>query len=576
MAARPPRRQWAPWRRAYEVTALLASAVFVAWSMGQWGGPFATRVFILASTTAAAVLAAALAFARRRRVDRERGLRWAFLGAACASWAMGNIVWSAYELLLRPDVLPFPSLADAFYLLFVPVAATGVLQMASHGLRPTTRLRLLLDGLLIATSMLFMARALLLRPLLRFAGQQETALAQALAVAYPVGDIALLSLVVLAASRVRRELYPPLAWTGAAVLAITVADIGFWYQTAVGVYGAGAWTDAGWIACFLLLGRAALRDLPDRPIAPEPAPGLLVAALPLLPFLVALVVSWHVQLTEGYLEPFLFWNAVAVIALLATRQFVVLLENIRLRRTTEAALAGLQQATSLRTRMLNTVTHDLLSPLSPVRLQLRILEQRDAPPERVQRSLAVIRRNLDQVERLGRDLKEVANLESDELLLQRAPLDLGLLCQQAHETFLPVASEAGVRLLLTCPDGLWVDGDRGRIVQVLHNLLSNAVRFTPRGGSVEVVARAAGPAARVEVRDSGRGLDPGEQARLFQPFVQVHERDEAAERGTGLGLYISRVIVERHGGRIGVHSAGRGLGSAFWFELPARREPVAS
>jgi signal transduction histidine kinase len=100
--------------------------------------------------------------------------------------------------------------------------------------------------------------------------------------------------------------------------------------------------------------------------------------------------------------------------------------------------------------------------------------------------------------------------------------------------------------------------------------LTNALKFTPAGGRVVVEAAQEGADAVVRVRDSGRGLAPDEIPRLFKPFSQVHERSEVAERGTGLGLYISKGIVEAHGGRIGCASEGRGSGSTFSFWLPTR------
>jgi signal transduction histidine kinase len=119
------------------------------------------------------------------------------------------------------------------------------------------------------------------------------------------------------------------------------------------------------------------------------------------------------------------------------------------------------------------------------------------------------------------------------------------------------------------PDGLRVLADRGRVRQVLLNLLSNAIKFTPDGGRITVVAAAAngGTAARVAVTDSGIGIAPEDQAKLFHEFVQLDASASRKYEGTGLGLALSRRLIELHGGAIGVESE-TGKGSTFWFTLP--------
>jgi len=115
-----------------------------------------------------------------------------------------------------------------------------------------------------------------------------------------------------------------------------------------------------------------------------------------------------------------------------------------------------------------------------------------------------------------------------------------------------------------------VRADPVRIGQVLTNLVANAVKFTPRDGHVTVRLANEGQQVRIDVADEGRGLEPAEIARLFQPFTQVHDRAalDPADRGTGLGLFISKGIAQQHGGRIDCASPGRGKGSTFTLWLP--------
>ncbi len=132
-----------------------------------------------------------------------------------------------------------------------------------------------------------------------------------------------------------------------------------------------------------------------------------------------------------------------------------------------------------------------------------------------------------------------------------------------------MASGAGVRLERRLSATAVVRVDRDRLVQVLTNLVSNAVKFSDRDGVVEVrLEPTADGRVRFAVRDEGPGIAPADQARLFQRFSQVDASDARAKGGTGLGLVISKAIVEKHGGVIGVRSA-RGEGATFWVELPA-------
>ncbi|MCA1819117.1 MAG: HAMP domain-containing histidine kinase, partial [Halobacteriales archaeon] len=142
------------------------------------------------------------------------------------------------------------------------------------------------------------------------------------------------------------------------------------------------------------------------------------------------------------------------------------------------------------------------------------------------------------------------------------------------ESFQESAHERGVTLTVRASGPVPVEADHERLAQVLSNLLTNALKFTPAGGAVTLrVGAGPGGGAEVAVEDSGRGLTADEAARLFQPFSQVHDPGEVKEPGTGLGLYICKGIVEAHGGRIQVKSAGRAHGSTFTFELPARPPP---
>ncbi|MHB8633681.1 MAG: sensor histidine kinase [Thermoplasmatota archaeon] len=249
---------------------------------------------------------------------------------------------------------------------------------------------------------------------------------------------------------------------------------------------------------------------------------------------------------------------------------LVLVSDITQRLATQAALKAardrLEAQNAERLRMVRAIAHDLSNALSPATLQHGLLERGRGDSAR---SIEVMGRSLAQMSRLVHDLSDMARLESGALALDRRPADLGHLVGLAVDSFLPIAQQKGVHLSLATPEAIPVKADPERLGQVLTNLLNNAVKFTPPGGHVQVSARVVSGEARVEVQDSGMGLRRDQIDLLFKAFSQVHEPGSVSERGTGLGLFISKGLIEGHGGHIGVESGGPGKGSTFWFTMPA-------
>lgn len=220
-----------------------------------------------------------------------------------------------------------------------------------------------------------------------------------------------------------------------------------------------------------------------------------------------------------------------------------------------------------RVQMLNNIAHDLGSPLTPLKLQLALMRE-DTPVSAPR--VAILRRNIGQLERLVADVKDLARLDSGGFRIEKAPADLADVSRAAVDGFGADAAARGVELRAELDGQLPVTVDVQRMTQVLYNLVTNALKFTPSGGRVTVRGSARGGEVFLSVEDTGRGLSRDEMSRLFRPFSQVHEPGEVKERGTGLGLYISRGIVEAHGGRLVVASEGPGRGSTFTISLPAR------
>jgi signal transduction histidine kinase len=253
-------------------------------------------------------------------------------------------------------------------------------------------------------------------------------------------------------------------------------------------------------------------------------------------------------------------DAVALAQDLAVRAALAV-DNARLYREAQEALRA-------RDDVLTVVSHDLGNPLSAIRIGTSLL-LRSLPPEEKDsggwQHLDSIRQSAAQMERLIRDLIEVKRLEAGQIELVRGPQRVAGLLAEAREMFAGIAAEKGIAFHIdVAPAVTLVDADRQRTLQVISNLLGNAFKFTPAGGTVRLGA--AGDAAEVEfsVADTGPGIPPEHIEQVFERFWQA----KRTRQGIGLGLAIARTIVQAHGGRIWVESAP-GEGSIFRFTLPA-------
>lgn len=236
------------------------------------------------------------------------------------------------------------------------------------------------------------------------------------------------------------------------------------------------------------------------------------------------------------------------------------LDNARLYQTARLA-------TSARDHALGVVSHDLRNPISAAGMCARALLASIPADDAERRGLAqTIVDSAELTQRMIRDLLDVSNIEVGRLAVERREEPLMPMLHRAVDLFAQDAATRGVSLELDPPaDSIAVHGDGERIVQVLANLLSNALRYTPAGGRVVVRARRAGMGAEVEVKDTGSGIPAESMSLIFERYWTV--KGNAPKGGTGLGLAIARGIVEAHGGRLTAESTV-GEGSTFRFTLP--------
>ncbi len=230
-----------------------------------------------------------------------------------------------------------------------------------------------------------------------------------------------------------------------------------------------------------------------------------------------------------------------------------------------------RQVERMKDEFLATVSHELRTPLTSVLGALGLLAggAAGALPAPALSLLDVARRNGTRLSRLIDDILDLTKLEGDRLVLHQRPQLLAPLLREALTANQGYADRAGVKLAADALDAAAVEVrlDADRFQQVMANLLSNAIKHSPAGETVQVQLCALPQGARVTVRDRGPGIDPRFRARMFEKFSQADGTDRRAQGGTGLGLYITRMLVERMGGRIAADEVDSGASFSIWFPV---------
>lgn len=226
----------------------------------------------------------------------------------------------------------------------------------------------------------------------------------------------------------------------------------------------------------------------------------------------------------------------------------------------------------MKSNFLSVVSHELRTPLHSIKGFVEIiLMGKTGPVTELQEDfLRTVRTQTTVLQRMIDDLLEFSRMEAGRVKLHLSEVSLSAMAQSVTAKLAPLAEEAGLQLFLDLADDLpEIDGDRMRLEQVLTNLVENAIKFTPAGGKIVVSGERRGDHVLLTVSDTGIGIPPEEQEKVFDRFYQVDGSERRAYRGAGLGLSICRHIVERHNGRIWVESEGiSGRGSRFHVELP--------
>ena len=256
------------------------------------------------------------------------------------------------------------------------------------------------------------------------------------------------------------------------------------------------------------------------------------------------------------------------------------IEDVSERRRAEAERAALlarerraradaEAANRAKDEFLAVVSHELRTPLSPILGFLEILLEDPGATLEQRAALGTIERNARSLSYLIDDLLDVWRITSGKLSLEHAPIDLGEVVRAVFESARPAAETKGVTLALQVLDEpLVVAGDAGRLTQVVANLVSNAIKFTPLGGAIRVELTRVRSRAVLRVQDTGKGIAAELLPHVFERFRQGDTSDTRVHGGLGLGLAIVRHLVDLHGGSVTAESGGEGRGPVLTVELP--------
>ncbi len=253
-----------------------------------------------------------------------------------------------------------------------------------------------------------------------------------------------------------------------------------------------------------------------------------------------------------------------------SHQVALALEHQRLADELERRATQLTEANAAKDHFLAVLSHELRTPLTPVVMGVSMLQDKPDLDPRVRETLDMVRQNVEMEARLIDDLLDVTRIARGKIELRRSPVELCTVIQRAIDVCYPDIEARGLHFSLDLGPvpPYWVQADISRMQQVFWNLLKNAIKFTPHGGCVGIRCRPDEDHVVIEVNDSGIGIDPQELPRIFKAFEQTELSVSRQFGGLGLGLAISKALVDLHGGEIDAVSEGRDQGATFRIRLP--------
>jgi signal transduction histidine kinase len=554
--------------RAYLVAGLAAIALYFVL---PWNSFAQTLVYdaIGASAAAACVVGA-------RLFQPALRLPWYLFGAGLLAFSVGDVLFNLYAFVWHSDP-PVPSVADVFYLAGYPFLTAGLVLLV-RSLRSDERRSGRIDAAMLISSFALCQWIFLMQDR---AGSGSLA-ERAVALSYPAMDIVLLAALVFFALTPTWRTVSYRYLVASVVLLLVADEI---YGLSPSTYAQATWLDTAWLLSYVLWGMAALhpsmRELSSSAPAGRPRVttlrlAMLASALATAP-LILLIQAANGSSIDAV--PIALGAAVLCsLVLLRLTGVIHALDRLRVDERLARAEAEtaqrllteqnerLREADRLKDEFVALISHDLRTPLTSIIGYVELALDEDVPAE-VRSHLQVVSRNGERLLALVNDLLFVARLQTGGLALEPNDVELAAVVQETVEALEPRAAAKGISLTCALDSVPTTRADRRRLLQLLDNLVANAVKFTPAGGSVHVSLGCENGAALLEIEDTGIGIAPEDQRRLFERFFRAESAVERQLPGTGLGLYISRVIAEAHRGSLSVRSE-LGRGSTFRLELP--------
>jgi signal transduction histidine kinase len=358
----------------------------------------------------------------------------------------------------------------------------------------------------------------------------------------------------------------------------TIAIVGYTYGAGE-LYSVARYTGIAWPTAVTLLAIAIgiLSARPDvDPIATlvSDGPGGIMARRMLIPAIVIPLTLGYFRIRGQQADYFDtgLGTALLVVSLILVLTATIWSTALRLdetNRAREAAREQAERANRLKDEFLTSLSHELRTPLNAILGWTEMLRLNAVAPEQRTQAADVVIRNGKLLSGMIEDLLDVSRIMGRRLPLTMERLDLTRVAAAAIEAASPQAATKGIRIVSHCDHApAFVRGDEMRLQQIIGNLLSNALKFTPTGGTVDLDVRVDGAGVELDVRDSGKGMAPEFLPHVFDRFRQEDGTPTREHGGLGLGLAIVRELTELHGGSVRAFSAGPGLGSRFVIRLP--------
>lgn len=550
---------------------------------------------------------------------------WLLVGAGLLANCLGGLLYTILER--SGQIILVPSFSDIGFTLFYPLIFIGLFLM------PTAlrfRLRMALDAVIATLCILGVSWFFFISKVFVSGVESKSSIPELVtSLSYPFWDVLLILAIMFLIYRRTSTLFTPsLVLLGFGILLNVWADTGSAYTQAIGTYySINFLIDPFWYLGFLLVGLSGLYQYatishrahqngvssaeiskqrePEQPFASHASPDrwwLAQNALTYLPLAVLLILTFY----SDYEEPASKYNVtlfltgltalvgilVAIRAIVATRENERLLTDLARAKAEQEGIAReqaklyielsrtherLQEMDKLKDQFMVTASHELRTPLTSIQgyLELLVLYGDTAAPEQQREFLLKAQRGSEELTLLLNNVMDASRLEIDAGIRPTSlqPVQAREAVQSVVELFGPQLIKEHREVVISIPPSLIVQADPARFRQVLLNLGVNALKYSPEGSPITFSACMVSdpvPAVIVSVIDRGNAIPPQEQEQIFQRFVRLERDLNSATRGSGLGLYISRRLIEAMGGKIWVESSGiPGEGSSFHIQLLA-------